>query len=122
MTERLFHHVWRGGGDAVSAERLLALRDVLADHMVRSERSWTADTGPDSHAVKQRLRANTDEALAQGVFGVPLMVCDGQPFWGQDALPMLRAYLEGDAWFDSPAWTEAGRLPVGIRRPVKSAV
>ena len=75
----------------------------------------------ETDAVKQRLRANTDEALAQGVFGVPLMVCDGQPFWGQDALPMLRAYLEGDAWFDSPAWTDAGRLPVGIRRPVQPA-
>jgi hypothetical protein len=113
--------VWRGGGDPVSGERLLALSESLAEHMAQCERHWTADTGPDSDAVKQRLRANTDEALALGVFGVPLMMCGDQPFWGQDALPMLRAYLEGDAWFDSPAWTEAGHLPVGIRRAVKPA-
>ncbi len=121
VTERLFHHVWRGGGDPVGVELLQVLSESLADHMLQCERPWTVDTGPGSDAVKQRLRANTDEALAQGVFGVPLMVCDGQPFWGQDALPMLRAYLEGDAWFDSPAWTDAGRLPVGIRRPVQPA-
>ncbi|MFO3797356.1 MAG: 2-hydroxychromene-2-carboxylate isomerase, partial [Anaerolineales bacterium] len=26
---------------------------------------------------------------------------DGRVFWGFDALPMLRAYLDGDAWFDT---------------------
>jgi hypothetical protein len=37
-------------------------------------------------------------------------------FWGHDALPMLRACLDGDAWFDGPAWAAASRLPVGVRR------
>jgi hypothetical protein len=45
-------------------------------------------------------------------------VVDGQVFWGNDALPMLRAYLQGDPWFQSPAWTGVGQLPVGIRRKV----
>jgi hypothetical protein len=30
--------------------------------------------------------------------------------------PVLRAYLEGDAWFESADWRDAGKLPVGIRR------
>jgi len=31
---------------------------------------------------------------------VPTFELDGRLFWGLDALPMLRAYLDGDAWFD----------------------
>ena len=44
------------------------------------------------------------------------MVVDVQFFWGQDALPMLRAYLEGDTWFQSSEWRDVSQLPVGIRR------
>jgi 2-hydroxychromene-2-carboxylate isomerase len=35
---------------------------------------------------KQKLRANTDRALELGVFGVPTVVVDGEPFWGDDRL------------------------------------
>ena len=56
------------------------------------------------------------QAIDLGLFGVPSMVVNGQVFWGNDALPMLRAYLEGDAWFESADWRDAGKLPVGIRR------
>jgi hypothetical protein len=37
-------------------------------------------------------------------------------FWGLDGLPMLRAYLEGDAWFDGPSWNEAQNVPQGVIR------
>jgi hypothetical protein len=47
---------------------------------------------------------------------VPSVVVNGQVFWGQDALPMLRAYLQGDAWFESADWLDVGKLSVGIRR------
>lgn len=116
VTERLFHHVWRGGQDATDPERLGALQAVLQDHMAQRDKPWPNAQWPGSDAVKQRLRANTDEALALGLFGVPTLVVDGRAFWGQDALPMLRAYLDGDAWFDSGAWEAAARLPVGVRR------
>jgi 2-hydroxychromene-2-carboxylate isomerase len=43
---------------------------------------------------KARLRAQTDEALAAGVFGVPTVAVDGELFWGVDALDLLDAYLE----------------------------
>jgi len=66
--------------------------------------------------VRQRLRANTDEALAAGLFGVPTITVDGRVFWGQDALPMLRAWLDGDAWFDGPEWDAAARRPAGVVR------
>lgn len=113
VTERLFRHVWHGGADPVSAERLMALEAELQEHMRQRERPWV-DT--DSETVKQRLRRNTDEALALGLFGVPSMVCGGRVFWGLDALPMMREALDGGAWFDGPAWEAARTLPVGVQR------
>ena len=49
--------------------------------------------------------------MARGVFGVPTCEVDGRLFWGLDALPMLRAYLRGDPWFDGPGWSAADTLP-----------
>ena len=57
-----------------------------------------------------------DAALARGVFGVPTMAVADKLFWGLDAMDMVTAYLDGDAWFDGPAWTAAATLPVGVRR------
>jgi 2-hydroxychromene-2-carboxylate isomerase len=91
--ETMLQHVWREGGDPNDATRLQALAQTL--HLAMS---------PDDEAVKARLRANTDEAVAAGAFGVPSFVVDGRVFWGLDSLPMLRACLEGDAWFDGPHW------------------
>lgn len=112
VTEQLLRHVWHGGQDAADPARLTALQARLQDHMAQRGKPWLA---PESEAVKQRLRANTDEALALGVFGVPSMVLDGRVFWGQDALPMLRACLDGDTWFDAQ-WDAAARTPVGVQR------
>lgn len=87
VCETVLRHVWHGGADAVDAARLASLQEQLAPTLA-----------VDDEVVKARLRTNTDEAIAAGVFGVPAFVADGQLFWGFDALPMLRAHLEGDAW------------------------
>ena len=67
-----------------------------------------------SDGPKALLRANTEAAQAAGVFGVPAYGVDGKLFWGLDGLPMLRAYLDGDAWFDGPAWDAVSQLPSGL--------
>lgn len=105
VCETVLRHVWNGGADAADPQRLAQLRATLAP-----------SRDPDGAEVKGELRANTDAALAQGVFGVPTMAVDGRLFWGFDALPMLRAWLEGDAWFDSGDWDAAARTRVGIQR------
>lgn len=105
VTETLFHHVWRGGADAADAKRLQTLADQLAP---------LRDTN--SEQVKDRLRARTEEAIARGIFGVPTMAVDDRLFWGFDALPMLRDYLRGDAWFDGATWDRAAQVPVGVSR------
>ncbi|MBS1137691.1 MAG: 2-hydroxychromene-2-carboxylate isomerase, partial [Proteobacteria bacterium] len=45
-------------------------------------------------AVKERLRAENDAALARGVFGSPFFFVDGEPFWGSDRLPQIERWLE----------------------------
>ena len=105
VTELLFRHVWRGGGDAADPQRLQALVQQLAP--LRE---------PNSEDVKAQLKAATADAVARGLFGVPAMEVDGRWFWGFDALPMLRDYLNEDAWFDGPDWAAAAALPVGISR------
>ncbi len=43
--------------------------------------------------VAQRFQANTDNALADGVFGVPSFVIDGEVFFGQDRLDFVERAL-----------------------------
>jgi len=107
VCEKIFRQVWCSGLEAADAEHLAALNADLAP---------AADVG--SAEVKQRLKDNTDEAIALNLFGVPSFVVDERVFWGNDALPMLRAYLQGEPWFQSPEWTEVSQWPVGIRRTV----
>jgi 2-hydroxychromene-2-carboxylate isomerase len=45
-------------------------------------------------AAKERLRANTDEAVARGVFGAPTFFVGDQMFWGQDRLEFVALALE----------------------------
>ena len=45
--------------------------------------------------VKERLRINTEEALAAGVVGVPTVVVGGQAFWGDDRLEDVAAAIAG---------------------------
>lgn len=105
VCETLLRHVWRGGADAADAQRLHAVTELLAPAR-----------GVNSDEVKAQLKAHTEEAIAQGVFGVPTLAVDGKLFWGFDALPMLRDYLNADPWFASSDWEASRQLPVGISR------
>ena len=105
VCEKIFRHVWCTGQDAADAERLAALTAELAPAL-----------DPGSAQVKLALQKHSQEAMDLGVFGVPSWVVDGRVFWGQDALPMLRAYLLGDAWFDGPDWQAPAQCGVGVRR------
>ena len=104
VCETIFKHVWQGGAAADDAARLQVLAQQLAP-----QRSV------DASEVKDQLKANTDEAIARGMFGVPTFRVDDKVFWGLDALPMMRAYLDGDQWFDT-AWDAAASIQQGVRR------
>lgn len=104
--EAVFRHVWRAeGAEANDPARLAALREALAPPL-----------DSEGEEVKAALRANTEAALAKGLFGVPTIELDGRLFWGLDALPMVAAALGGDAWFDGPAWDREGAPRQGVVR------
>jgi len=104
VCETIFRHVWQGGAPADDAARLQALVTQL--NPMRAS---------DAPEVKAQLKANTEEAIARGVFGVPTFCVDDKLFWGLDALPMMRAYLDGDQWFDS-AWDSVASIQQGVTR------
>ena len=108
VAETVFRHVWRGGADAGDVSRLAGLTQILAPAR-----------DPASDEVKGELKANAEKAIAFGLFGVPSMVVDGKLFWGFDALPMLREFVDGGAWFDSGAWEQVAAVPAGVQRTVK---
>ena len=100
--------VFRDGRD-VSDRAVIA--DLAHGLGVRDPETVLADP-----AVKQRLRANTEWAIARGVFGVPTLLIGEELFWGHDALDMALDYLNGAAVFQDPAMRGADTLPVGAAR------
>ncbi len=106
LIDRLFAAAWGGGrgiGDPAEVAAAAAAVGLDGGQVVR-------DAG--TPAIKDVVRRHTDEALAEGVFGVPTMLVGGELFWGVDALPHLDLFLEGRdpvtpeicaRWADLPA-------------------
>ena len=68
-------------------------------------------TAASGDANKLKLRANTDEALALGVWGVPTFVVNGHLFWGTDSFPMMLDFLRDPQLFDTPEMQRLDHLP-----------
>jgi len=43
--------------------------------------------------IKDRLKQETEAAVARGMFGAPYFMVDGEPFWGADRLPQIDKWL-----------------------------
>ena len=67
-------------------------------------------------AAKGRLRANTEGAIAAGVFGVPTVVADGEMFWGYDSFGHLDRFLGGERSVDDRALARWAELPAAAQR------
>src|SRR5207249_952601 len=71
---------------------------------------------------KARLRRQTDDAIARGVFGVPSMEVGDELFWGYDDFPYLELFLAGRDPLDATqrqTWFGAAR-PSAVRRRFRS--
>ncbi|MGH6914691.1 MAG: 2-hydroxychromene-2-carboxylate isomerase [Geminicoccales bacterium] len=55
-----------------------------------------------SQAVTDAHRANTEAAIAEGVFGVPTFVIGEELFWGQDRLDFVARALQGQVRAQAP--------------------
>ena len=104
----VFDAIWQRGED-VNAP---AVFDALAREL------GLADAGAASAApeVKQRLIANTEAAIARGVYGVPTFDFGGELFWGLDALGMMRDYAADCALFKGGEFARVDALPTAARR------
>jgi 2-hydroxychromene-2-carboxylate isomerase len=72
--------------------------------------------------IKRQLRTQTDEAIAQGVFGVPSMLVADELFWGYDDFPYLELFLAGRDPLDAEVWQRWSRpVPASsVRRRFRS--
>ena len=72
--------------------------------------------------TKARLRAQTDAAIAAGVFGVPSMIVGDELFWGYDDWPFLELFLAGQDPLDpleTQRWTGSVR-PSAVRPQLRA--
>jgi 2-hydroxychromene-2-carboxylate isomerase len=105
----LYRETW-GGGRGVTDARVVA--EVATSVGLDGERVVRAAQSPDA---KERVRAQTAEAIAAGAFGVPSLVVDGELFWGLDAWPHIEARLRGDDPVDAVSlarWENLGAQSV----------
>jgi 2-hydroxychromene-2-carboxylate isomerase len=77
-------------------DRDISSLDVVLDlaASIGADRTALAE-GVESPEIKDRLKEEVAAALTKGVFGSPLIFCDGEPFFGADRLPQLEARLAG---------------------------
>ncbi|MGY4516255.1 DsbA family protein [Lysobacter sp. HA18] len=106
--DTVFRYLWEEG-NAIEPEQevnALACRLGLVD-------AGAALADP---ATKLALRANFAQAIEDGVFGVPTLVCDGHVFWGDDATGMFVAYQRDPRIFAAGAFARVANLPIGQAR------
>ncbi len=104
--DAVFDWIWGQGHAADSIEALAPLIETLGID--------AALLGAD--ATKAALRANTEAAIAAGVYGVPTLAIDDVLFWGNDAHDFAVAMLKDPALLDDGEMRRVSSLPVGISR------
>ncbi len=108
VIDAIFTHIWAEGHSAHQIAELapLAERFAITDLAERLA----------APAVKAELRRNTEQAIAEGVFGVPTTQVAGHLFWGLDATAMIGDWLEHPGLFDTPQMRRIDQLPAAIER------
>lgn len=85
----LLHALWSEEQDVL----LPQVRQAVADRLGMDGARLLAMA--ESDEVHQAWRQSHDEAIANGVFGTPTYVYEGERFWGQDRLEFLDERLGG---------------------------
>ncbi len=108
VIDAIFDWIWRDGRAADSALALAPLAQALG---VEDVDAALADA-----ATKAALRANTDAAIATGVFGVPTLSIDGELFWGNEAHGLAEAVLADPDMLHRGEMARAISLPALLRK------
>jgi len=110
IADRLFRFVWAEGKSSDNPADWAALVDDFGLSSTEVERLVSAP------AVKAQLIANTEQAIARDIFGVPGFILDDEVFWGFDSMPFINDYLRNPALFNRPAMQQADGVGEGIKR------
>lgn len=87
MTHALFHAHWGRGVNLGEIDKLAAaIGEAGFDPKAILSRIEQQD-------LKDKLRANTDEAVRRGAFGAPAMFVGEELYWGNDRLPFVEEAL-----------------------------
>jgi 2-hydroxychromene-2-carboxylate isomerase len=95
VVRAVMDHIWREGLDPLVEANWAATCAAVGLDVAE------ADALTDAPETKAALRANTEEAIAAELFGVPTLRIGDESFWGLDALPMARAYLDDPEMLNS---------------------
>ena len=104
--------VWHEGRDVSAPDGLAYL----------AERLGIADPAEciEASGAREKLRAATDRAIQHGVFGVPTLEVDRELFWGVDAMPLARAYIDDPETLSRGEMGRLAQLP-GMERSRRPA-
>lgn len=85
----VFHAYWVSNRDISD---LAVVQEVAAALGIDGGALAAAIARPE---IKERLRAQTQAAIASGMCGAPWFLVDHEPFWGLDRLPQIEKRLQG---------------------------
>ena len=114
LIDGLFRAIWVERKHIAEPEVVAAVADEAGlDGSALIER--TSDT-----EIKLKLRTQTDDAIAEGVFGVPTMIVREELFFGYDDFPNMELVLSGNDPLSAEEierWRNAPRVtPSQVRR------
>lgn len=104
----VFDVIYGQGVQPDSAEGVQAIADALG--------IFDPEAAMSDVAVKDALRSNTEAAIADGAFGVPTFVVNGEIFWGDDATEMMLGYLNNPSLFETTEMKRISFMPMGLTR------
>lgn len=105
LIDALFNAVWV---DRLHVSEPAVVERVANEAGLDGARLVAEAETPDA---KSRLRRQTDEAVARGVFGVPSMLVGDELFWGYDDLPYLELHLAGKDPLDRSRLQDVASAP-----------
>ena len=92
MAHALFHAFWAEGRDLSTPEAVGAIR------LPEGLEAAAVIAGAASDEAATLLRNAVAASIKAGIFGSPTIVVDGEPFWGNDRLADVDAWLAEGGW------------------------
>jgi 2-hydroxychromene-2-carboxylate isomerase len=83
---------WQQAADVGSADAVIAIAERVGGDAAGLSAGFA------SGEADRLLRAAVDRSLAQGVFGSPFFVIDGEPFFGLEKMELVEEWLASGGW------------------------